>query len=357
MTNRPENSSEKTSGISSDASTAAAATSDASDAWLVQSLNGPAEPGLLAELRALAEAAEDTDGHPPFSEQTLVQLREAQEAVLLLLAYQQPDAAGSALLVGVAVLLEDQDGSTEQPASTLELTVQPNFRNQGIGRAILERLRDSRGPHGIKAWSHGSHAAAEKLAEEFGFAPIRELLRMRLSSDSDADTAASATTARWPDGVAMRSFVPGQDEEAWLAVNAAAFAHHPEQGAMTLGDLHARMAESWFDPAGFLLAVDGNDQILGFHWTKVHPGANGHADLGEVYVVGVAPQAQGTGLGKALTIAGIEYLHRRGLEAIMLYVDADNTAAVALYRKLGFSRWDADVMYGRQTGHASTAVG
>ena len=115
---------------------------------------------------------------------------------------------------------------------------------------------------------------------------------------------------------------------------------------MTRADLEARMAEDWFDPSGFLLAVRESDgELLGFHWTKVHPRTGNHPAIGEVYVVGVTPQAQGSGLGKALTLAGINHLHESGLDAVMLYVDADNTPAVALYRKLGFVQWDVDVMY------------
>jgi mycothiol synthase len=158
--------------------------------------------------------------------------------------------------------------------------------------------------------------------------------------------AAELPDAALPDNVTLRAFAPGQDEEAWLAANKAAFAHHPEQGNMTRQDLEARMAEDWFDPAGFLLAVDPSDRILGFHWTKVHPRHGTHPAIGEVYVVGVAPEAQGMGLGKALTLAGIKYLHGKGLHAVMLYTDADNAPAVSLYRRLGFTRWDADVMYG-----------
>lgn len=166
---------------------------------------------------------------------------------------------------------------------------------------------------------------------------------MRLSHDA---LSQGLPTAKVPDGVQVRAFVPGQDEDAWLAANAAAFAHHPEQGSMTRADLEARMAEDWFDPSGFLLAVRESDgELLGFHWTKVHPRSGSHPAIGEVYVVGVTPQAQGTGLGKALTLAGISHLHDSGLDAVMLYVDADNTAAVSLYRKLGFVRWDVDVMY------------
>jgi mycothiol synthase len=149
-----------------------------------------------------------------------------------------------------------------------------------------------------------------------------------------------------PDGVTLRAFVPGQDEEAWLAVNRAAFADHPEQGNLTRADLEARMAEDWFDPAGFLLAEDAGGRLLGFHWTKVHAQHGPHPAIGEVYVVGVAPEAQGMGLGKALTVAGIRHLQEQGLHAVMLYTDAENAPAVSLYRRLGFTRWDMDVMYG-----------
>ena len=198
----------------------------------------------------------------------------------------------------------------------------------------------------LRSWSHGNHPAAVHLAGRFGFAPVRELWRMRLTS-TGAEQPLPAPVL--PDGVALRAFVPDQDEESWLAVNAAAFAHHPEQGGMTRADLDARIREDWFDAAGFLLAVreedSGQESLLAFHWTKVHPGPDGRPPVGEVYVVGVAPEAQGTGLGKAVTIAGIEHLRAAGLGTIMLYVDGDNVAAIALYEKLGFVRWDVDVMY------------
>ncbi|MCU1556005.1 MAG: Mycothiol acetyltransferase, partial [Arthrobacter sp.] len=210
-----------------------------------------------------------------------------------------------------------------------------------IEAVLAEGLDDLRG------WSHGNHSAAADLADRFGFAPVRELWRMRLTR---AAVEESVPNLVLPEGVVLRSFVRAQDEEAWLAANAAAFAHHPEQGSMTRADLEARMAEDWFDAEGFLLAVrEADGALLGFHWTKVHPGIGAHPPMGEVYVVGVTPEAQGMGLGKALTIAGIEHLHGKGLQAIMLYVDGDNAAAVALYRKLGFTRWDVDVMYAGKT--------
>jgi mycothiol synthase len=156
-----------------------------------------------------------------------------------------------------------------------------------------------------------------------------------------------------PQGVRIRPFIPGQDDQAWIDVNSRAFANHPEQGRWTLDDLHLRMSEPWFDPDGFLLAVTGegdDERVIGFHWTKVHGGGSeghSHDRLGEVYVVGVDPDYQRSGLGRVLTIAGLIHLRSRGLSQAMLYVDAVNTNAIRVYESIGFSRWDTDVMFTR----------
>lgn len=144
-----------------------------------------------------------------------------------------------------------------------------------------------------------------------------------------------------PAGFAVRGFEVGQDEQPWLQVNAAAFADHPEQSAMTLADLRARQAEPWFDPKGFLLA-ERDGELLGFHWTKVHAGP---PPVGEVYVLGVAPAAQGTGLGSALFAAGLQLLADRGLSEFMLYVDDDNRGALTMYERAGFRKSRVDVEY------------
>ena len=312
--------------------------------WPVLTTRGTPEPAALRSILELASAAAESDGNPPLSEQTVVDLRAESADPDLLRVYaaltqdEHSDPATAQELAGAAVLTASAGGTD----GVLELVVHPNYRNKGVGSALAEAVRQDT-DRKIKAWSHGNHEAAVKLASRFGYRPVRELWRMRLSHDTLADELPAAAL---PDGVLIRPFVPGQDEDAWLAANAAAFAHHPEQGSMTRADLQARMAEDWFDPAGFLLAVRESDgELLGFHWTKVHPRSGSHPAIGEVYVVGVSPKAQGTGLGKALTLAGIHHLHDSGLDAVMLYVDADNTPAVALYRKLGFVRWDVDVMY------------
>jgi mycothiol synthase len=314
--------------------------------WPVLVTKGAADEQLLKDVKALVAAAEESDGNPPLSEQTLVTLRPAgaaEHSLLTLALYnadEKSDPATGQDLAGVAVVVEEPDGT-----GVLEVAVHPSYRNQGVADRLVGELRTIRGFAGLKAWSHGNHEAAAELAARYGYRPVRELWKMRLTT-----SAAQLPDAAPPDGVTLRAFVPGQDEEAWLAANRAAFAHHPEQGNMTRADLDARMAEPWFDPAGFLLAVDSGGALRGFHWTKVHPRHGGHPAIGEVYVVGVTPEAQGTGLGKALTIAGITYLQKHGLHAVMLYVDADNIPAVALYRRLGFTRWDMDVMYAPAAG-------
>ncbi|WP_369223577.1 mycothiol synthase [Streptomyces sp. R39] len=286
----------------------------------------PDQAGAVREL--LAEAAR-TDGQQPVSEQGRLQLDGgAREGVSHLLL----SAGGE--LVGYAQL-EDTD-PVEAPAA--ELVVHPDHRGHGHGRALGSALLAASGKR-LRVWAHGGHSAARHLAQVLGLTLFRELRQMRRPL-TDLDLP----HPKLPDGVTVRAFVPGQDDAAWLALNAAAFAHHPEQGSLTQRDLDDRKAQPWFDPAGFFLAERAGE-LLGFHWTKVHDAER----LGEVYVLGVSPAAQGGGLGKSLTTIGLRHLADRGLPTAMLYVDADNTAAVAVYERLGFTTHETDLMYRTET--------
>jgi mycothiol synthase len=219
-----------------------------------------------------------------------------------------------------------------------ELIVHPDHRRHGIGAAMTESLIDRVPARPLRIWSHGDHPGAARLAEKFDFDRVRELLKLGL----DLRDSPALPIPSWPAGVRLRTFVPGQDEPDVVAVNSRAFDWHPEQGALTVDDLAAAEDESWFDPDGFFLAIDAEDRLLGFHWTKVH---NLAPPVGEVYVVGIDPDAQGSGLGTALTLAGLHHLHRGGLSEVILYVEADNKPALAVYRRLGFETVTTDVQY------------
>ncbi|MEO3854637.1 mycothiol synthase [Acrocarpospora sp. B8E8] len=297
----------------------------------------------VTSVLALVEAATETDGVRPLNEHVMLHLRYGGDTgAKSFLLYADDTLAGFAHL--------DPTDPVEGPSG--ELVISPSQRRRGFGHRLLDavltesiRLAAERSlpaiPGGgrLRLWAHGDHPGASRLAASAGFTRVRSLWQMRRS------LYAPMPAAEFPEGVQVRGFVPGDDEAAWIALNARAFAHHPEQGSWTLNDLDQREKEPWFDPSGFFLAFR-DSRLVGFHWTKIH-GADGHGHdaIGEVYVVGVDPAERGTGLGKALTLTGLTHLRAHGLSQVMLYVDEDNQAAIRLYESLGFSRWDTDVMY------------
>ncbi|MEV6955653.1 mycothiol synthase [Streptomyces sp. NPDC051183] len=276
---------------------------------------------------ALIEDAARTDGTTAVSEQGRLQLRGGpREGIRHFLLTEKGRLAGYGQL-------EDTD-AVEAPAA--ELVVHPAMRGRGHGRALGSALLAASGKR-IRVWAHGGKSAARHLAQVLGLTLFRELRQLRRPLGADAPALPEVVL---PAGVTVRTFVPGSDDAAWLAANAAAFAHHPEQGSLTQRDLNDRIAQPWFDAKGFFLAERGGE-LVGFHWTKIHR----EQQLGEVYVVGVRPGAQGGGLGKALTAIGLRHLADAGLPTAMLYVDADNPAALAVYEGLGFTTHEVDLMY------------
>ncbi|WP_235545474.1 mycothiol synthase [Phycicoccus sp. Soil802] len=303
----------------------------------------------VARVREIQAAATAADGVSPLSEQPLLSLDAPSGRVRHLLGYAAERLTGYAQL----------DGPTGPDASA-ELVVDPAARRQGTGRALLDAVFEA--APGARLWAHGRLPAAQALAASAGLAAVRELHKMaRPLGAADLAPAASAL----PEGFHARAFEPGRDEQAWLATNAAAFAHHPEQGRLTLADLEERMAQPWFDAAGFIL-VEADATVLdaagispiggipaphvaAFHWTKVDPEQRSSVDptktAGEVYVVGVHPAYQGRGLGRPVTALGLAHLAGLGLAEVVLYVDGDNQAAIRTYTGLGFRSIMVDVMY------------
>ncbi len=304
-------------------------------------------------VSALVEAATEADGVRPLSEHVMLHLRYGGDSpVRSVLVYADGELAAYGHL----------DVTDEVEGASAEIVVHPDGRKQGLGRKIVQAVRDETPDGRLRLWAHGGHPAAAALATSMGFRQSRSLWQMRRS------LYAALPAPTWPADVTLRTFEPGRDDEAWVALNAAAFRGHPEQGDWTIEDLHRRMGEPWFDPEGFFLA-ERDDRMAGFHWTKVHGGdghhdvtaphaheGHGHDPIGEVYVVGVDPDEQGSGLGKALTLVGLRHLRHAGLPAAMLYVDEDNAAAIRLYTVLGFTRWETDIMFSADATSANPDV-
>ncbi len=293
------------------------------------SWNSTLDNQTVEAVRELAAAAAAVDGVAPLSGHILEDLGTGHDEFIL--------ASVGPQLIGVAVA---------RRGDPVELVVRPEHRREGLGTELLHSALARSGA----VWAHGDLPGARSLAAGAGLVRTRELLQLRRPLTREWATR-QAADAVVPTGVRLRTFVPGQDEEQFLGVNARAFEWHPEQGRLDLAGLQAEMAQPWFDPAGFLLAVDEDDVVLGFHWTKIHVSANG--PMGEVYVLGVDPPGSlrgepVRGLGRALLAAGLAHLADAGLEVVLLYVEGDNERALELYRRLGFADFSTDVVYTRR---------
>ncbi|VFA93950.1 Mycothiol acetyltransferase [Nocardia farcinica] len=279
-------------------------------------------------VRELLAAASAADGVAPVSEQAVLSMGEPG-AARHLLAEHDGELAGYANLV---------PAHGDHPAMA-EAAVAPARRGRGIGTALVREALAAGGAD-ARVWAHGDRPAAKAVAARLGLRTARELWQMRRSLATP-----QLPELVVPDGIVLRTYAGPADDAELLRVNNAAFDWHPEQGGWTERDIAVRRAESWFDPAGLFLATDtaAPDRVLGFHWTKVH--ADEQPPVGEVYVVGIDPAAQGRGLGRLLTLAGLHHLRERGLGGVLLYTEADNTAAVNTYTKLGFAPAHVDVAY------------
>ncbi len=305
----------------------------------------------VASVLRLVRLATDEDGVAPLSEHVMLHLRyggdrQARNVMLM----RDGQVAGYAHL--------DPTDPVEGPSG--ELVIHPDFRRHHLGLELVQALAQQANGRQLRLWAHGDLPGASRLAGAAGFTRVRALWQMRRSLQAQLDRPQLA------DGISVRTFRVGEDEDEWTALNRRAFATHPEQGAWTRADLDLREQEPWFNPEGFFLA-EREGRLVGFHWTKIHgrdgggagetgqggqPGTAGgpdaqhpHQAIGEVYVVGVDPGERGTGLGRALTLVGLRYLRSRGLFEAMLYVDESNTPAIRLYESLGFTHWDTDVMF------------
>ena len=296
----------------------------------------------LAEVRDLLAAVEAADDHPALGEHKWLDLVSGRQSFAGIVAEDppHPHPVGYAHLScnsGQAAISEGHEPRTWG----LEVVVDPEHRGIGVEVALVDTALEAVAGAGggrLHFWVFRPTQIHDALAHRLGFSRGRELLQMRRPLPHPE-------APRWPSGIRVRRFVPGQDEDAWLEVNNRAFAGHPEQGGWDREMIGQREAEAWFDPAGFLLAEDAGG-LAGFCWTKVHPPGRARGEeLGEIYSIAVDPSRQRTGLGRALVLGGLAHLAERGVSTGMLYVDASNQRAVRLYLDLGFEVHHVDRAY------------
>ncbi|MFM9377613.1 mycothiol synthase [Gordonia sp. VNK21] len=300
----------------------------------VRTVTGALTSADAAHAHAIAERAEQRDSVAPLSEQAVAAI----------------DGQAHHLFTdhGYANILVPSGG-----VPMIELAVDPEHRNHREGATLLAaslRAALKLGEHAPQVWAHGDLPCSAGLAGSLDLRRVRELLQLRRPLPGGGHTGIpELPELPAHEGIVLRTYAGPADDAEILRVNNEAFSWHPEQGGWDITEITARTGADWFDPAGLFLAFDAGDgeRLLGFHWTKVHPGAaQSGGDLGEVYIVGVDPDAQGRGLGGLLTLAGLRHLaFDRGLDEVELYVEGDNTAALATYRRLGFERWAVDVAY------------
>ena len=285
-------------------------------------------PDDLDDLSLLFEACRSADGHAPMGEHKYLDLMAGND-----------DRAFGRVLVVEGRLIAYAHLTPRKPGAAwvLEVAIHPDYRDPATVKGVLQtalHLVAEAGGGTVRFWVY--HPAVDELVEDFGFRPERQLLQMRLPLPPRMAAAS-------PRGHRLTAFEVGADEDVWIEVNNRAFAGHPENGSWNRPILADRFRQDWFDPEGLLMAWDG-DRLSGFCWTKVHPGS-----MGEIYIVAVNPEYQRQKLGTWLTLEGLWYLFRqRKMSSAMVYVDAANRSAVAMYERLGFELDHIDRAYTRE---------
>jgi mycothiol synthase len=277
-------------------------------------------------LRLVARA-ELVDGQHPFNDQAQIDAGKGARSLLL--------AERGGTVVGAAIVGQGE----------LEFVIDPEWREEGLGRQLLDIVLRNNAQGPLLAWAHGDHPASRRLALTHRFDAVRTLLQLR----RELSPTAPAPRTEIPAGFEVVPYRGGRDADDWVELNARVFAGHAEQGSITADDLRFRQSESWFDPDDFLLLRDDRGRLVGYNWLKIEPGDT----VGEIYVVGVEEGHAGQGLGRHLMNAGLNRLADRGCTQAALYVDADNTRAVALYRSLGFTDHTIDVQYAQRSARRS----
>lgn len=284
-----------------------------------------------AQLPLLLEAATSADGHEPVGEHKFLRIQQGSDVAAGLLALEGGRVVGYAHTMAY--------GEDDQRRVSSEIVVHPEVRRRGIGRALLAKAVEyarSQRARRLDLWAYNDNATTSKIAGQFGFVAQRRLFHLHRHMRS-------IPVVNPIPGIRLRTFVPGVDDERWLTLNNRVFDAHPEQGRWTLDDMSARMAQPWFN-ADDMLLLDAGGALAGFCWIKIEE-RPGEGRVGEIYVIGTAPEFQGRGLGRYLVSRALSRMHERRANVAAVYVDESNVQALALYESSGFHYHHVDVCY------------
>ncbi len=284
-------------------------------------------PADIGAVTGLLSAVKIADSRRPLNDHLWIDLRHGGRAGFAGLIAWEPESTNPIAYCQV---------SRGNDSWALDLVIDPLHRDQTLelGKGLLQEAENiiaNEGGGHVHWWVFNSNEIHDLLAAQINLKPGRNILQLEVKLPLTQKVIGNT------EKISTVSFQVGVDETNWLSVNNRAFANHPEQGGWTIETLLSRISESWFNAAGFLLHfVDRpSRQLAGFCWTKLDKLSN--PKLGEIYVIAVDPDHHNKGLGRSLTVAGLNHLATAGATTGMLFVDKENASAISMYSKIGFS--------------------
>jgi mycothiol synthase len=255
-------------------------------------------------------------------------------------SWDRPDREPADLLVAVedARVVGYLEVDARPPWTSLRIDgyVHPGLWGRGLGSTLLslgeERAREVAGRaapgervvvfHGV--WRGGPGGP---LLKRHGFALSRVYHRMRI------DMSEHPPPPRWPQGIAVRSPVPGEEPAIHTAMEEA-FGDHWEHRPVTFDRwLHDYRTHPGYDPSLWFLAVDGDDIAGGVICERL---TSEEPDCAWVDDVAVRRPWRRRGVALALLLHAFGVLYRQGIRKAALTVDSDSpTGATGLYQRAG----------------------
>ena len=179
----------------------------------------------------------------------------------------------------------------------------------------------------IQHFQVASEVRGRGILEEMGYVNVRTHYVMA------AHLGEPVPAPAWPDGLGVRSFVPGQDDRALFEAGEEAFQDIWNRPPSTFERWMEPTHEPNFDPTLWFLAIDEESGAVAAVCLCALV-----AGRGEVDVVGVRRPWRKRGLGLALLRHALGEFQRRGVREAGLNVDGSSlTGAPRLYGRAGFT--------------------